>query len=102
MSRLAFMPIMVDRPGAMRLHPSAPAPEPFPMELLEAHERQAFINHDQSLQMLASRGGLSPGELVALLESRRWRPMDTDQALELVERYRRDGALTGPDRDDRE
>lgn len=38
--------------------------------LLEPHQSQAFVNHRQGLERLASWGGLHPGEIVALLENR--------------------------------
>lgn len=46
-----------------------------PWELVEPFERQALANHDQSLQRLAQRGGLSPRELWAVMhcKSRRER-----------------------------
>ncbi len=46
-----------------------------PMELLAVHEHQAQRNHGQSLNMLASRGGLSPCEMLAVLENRPWAAM---------------------------
>jgi hypothetical protein len=42
-----------------------------PWRLLAPHERQAEINHSQSLATLASRGGLSPDEALAVLADRR-------------------------------
>lgn len=46
-----------------------------PWEMVEPHARQAEINHYQTLERLAERGGLSPSELMAVLEDRRWSPM---------------------------
>lgn len=52
-----------------------------PWRVIAPCERQAQQNHSQSFQRLAERGGLSPCEAVAVLESRRWHPMDKQQAL---------------------
>ncbi len=41
-----------------------------PWEVIEPHERQAYINHGQSLKRLASRGGLSYREMLAVLRDR--------------------------------
>lgn len=41
-----------------------------PWALLERCERQALENHYQTLARLAERGGLSPSEALAVLESR--------------------------------
>lgn len=41
-----------------------------PWSLIAPHERQAQANHDQSLETLAARGGLSPIEAVAVLHDR--------------------------------
>lgn len=50
--------------------------DPIPWDIIEPHEKQAEINHGQTLKRLAERGGLSPCEAVAILEDRVWRPMD--------------------------
>jgi hypothetical protein len=55
-----------------------------PWKVVAPHERQAQINHDQSLETLASRGGLTLCELAAVLEDRPWRKMDDDAALNAV------------------
>lgn len=57
-----------------------------PLEAVEAHARQADINHGQSVKRLADRGGLSWSELAAVLEDRKWRKMDLDDAHETVMR----------------
>lgn len=41
--------------------------EKVPWSLLELHEPQAIHNHDQSLERLASRGGLSLCEMRAVI-----------------------------------
>lgn len=43
-----------------------------PWELVERHEDQAEKNHGQALRELASRGGLGPAELLAVLEDRKY------------------------------
>jgi hypothetical protein len=45
-----------------------------PWELVAPHEAQARINHGQSLDELASRGGLGLTELAFILMNERWRP----------------------------
>lgn len=52
-----------------------------PWSLIEPHEAQAKRNHDQTLQRLAERGGLSPCEAVAVLEDRPWERMEAREAL---------------------
>ena len=42
-------------------------PDSIPWEAISTHERQARINHGQSLDVLAKRGGLSPYELLAVM-----------------------------------
>ena len=42
-------------------------PDSIPWEVIAPHERQANVNHGQSLETLARRGGLSPYELLAVL-----------------------------------
>jgi hypothetical protein len=44
-------------------------------ELVEPHEQQAKRNHQQSLNMLASRGGLDPLELWCVVNDMRWREL---------------------------
>ena len=47
--------------------------------LLDA--RQAMVNHAQTLEQLADRGGLSLDEAAAVASRRRWRSMTTDEAM---------------------
>ncbi len=44
-----------------------------PWNMLANHEKQALINHGQTLDRLAQRGGLSPCEALAILSDRPWR-----------------------------
>ena len=54
-----------------------------PWEMIAPHEAQALQNHaGQSLQELASRGGLSDCEAIAVLEDRPWIKMEPDEARE--------------------
>jgi hypothetical protein len=51
-------------------------PDSIPWEVIAPHEQQANINHGHSLETLASLGGLSPYELLAvLLDQGFWRCM---------------------------
>ena len=43
-----------------------------PWWFIASHEAQAKLNHDQTLERLAERGGLSPTEALAVLEDRRF------------------------------
>lgn len=42
-------------------------PRSVPWAFVAPHEAQARMNHDQTLERLAERGGLSPSELVAVV-----------------------------------
>ncbi|GEM_PF-5355216 len=55
-----------------------------PWELIAPHERQAQINHGQSLERLNGRGGLNPEEMVAVLEDRPWRQMNSKEAINRI------------------
>lgn len=46
-----------------------------PWEMMAPHERQADLNHSQTLKRLAERGGLSPTEAIAVIEGKRWRDL---------------------------
>jgi hypothetical protein len=56
-------------------------------EIIASHERRAIKNHSQSLKTLASRGGLSLCEIVAVLEDRPWKRMPLLEALEVIKKY---------------
>lgn len=47
-------------------------PEYVPWDMLVAHEERVNRNHAQSLEVLASRGGLSWGEILVILEDKPW------------------------------
>jgi len=53
-----------------------------PWAMLAEHEPQALSKHGQTLERLASRGGLGPDEAMAILDGRRWQRMDEDEARE--------------------
>lgn len=55
-------------------------PRQVPWDLVFAHQGQCLTNHEQTVQRLAERGGLSPSELVAILEDRPWRRMTDEEA----------------------
>lgn len=69
-----------------------------PWSMLAPHEKQAQMNHSQTLARLAERGGLSPCEALAILDDRAWRRMPiTKSCAELSDRilaYHRQRALT--------
>jgi len=77
--------------GSSRYGSAPGAPTSVPWDLLTPHEAQAERNHYQSLRELAERGGLSPAEMVAVLEDRPWRNMDLTAAItrlrELVDAF---------------
>ena len=51
-----------------------------PWSLLAPHEAQAYRNHSQSLATLASRGGLSWGEMLAVITGQRWSAISRDES----------------------
>jgi hypothetical protein len=63
-------------------------PRSVPWSMVEPFELQAQDNHQQSLQRLAERGGLSPAELMAVLRGEQWHKRqfltDEDAAVELA------------------
>lgn len=56
-----------------------------PWRIIAPHENQALLNHKQSLEKLAYRGGLSVCEAVAVLETRPWHRMDKDEAIKRLD-----------------
>ncbi|BDI33413.1 hypothetical protein CCAX7_54640 [Capsulimonas corticalis] len=55
----------------VREHPDWP--QWFPYKLAEPHQRQAMVNHGQTLRRLAERGGLGHRELYHILRDERFR-----------------------------
>ncbi len=65
------------------------APSFLPWDIVEPHREAAMMNHDQTLERLAERGGLSPVEFYMVARGLRWgihaAPVDTKQALEFID-----------------
>lgn len=62
-------------------------PTRIPWRLLAPHDAQAQANHGgQNLECLAQRGGLSPDEILAVMNNRNWSctPKDMNDALFLL------------------
>lgn len=62
-----MFPVLMDY-TELRRFPGCPREVPW--SLLAPHEKRAKRNHDQSLEKLASRGGLGVTEMLAVLEDR--------------------------------
>lgn len=63
-----------------------------PMLMLLAHEKQAILNHGQSLHRLNERGGLGCCEVLAIIEGRGWgqvnvMPDDEERLTTLVQKW---------------
>lgn len=58
-----------------------------PMALVLEHEKQADVNHGQTVARLKERGGLSWCELAAVLGNRKWCKMELDTAHEVAMRH---------------
>lgn len=54
------------------------------------HGRQAKINHNQTVNRLNERGGLTPSELIAVLEDRQYTRMPENVAASLVNKFLED------------
>ncbi len=62
-------------------------PLKIPWEMISSHDKQAKANHDQDLEKLQSRGGVSACEALAILDERPWKRMDENEAHdELIKR----------------
>ncbi len=81
---IKIFPVLLDF-RERRDHPEWPRSVPW--DLLEPHREQARHNHDQTLERLAQRGGLSPGEMICVIEGKRWGDVPDDNAA--VERLQR-------------
>ncbi len=55
-----------------------------PWGLIANHRDQCIRNHGQTPERLAERGGLSPSEMVAIIEDRPWRDLDLEDAFETL------------------
>lgn len=58
-----------------------------PWEVMQPHELQTLRNHSQSLERLASRGGVTPEEAVAIIEGRPWKRMPFTEARDMLMGY---------------
>lgn len=56
-------------------------PESVPWDIVAPHERQAGLNHRQTLDRLAERGGLDPRELYAVMHDEPWQPLDMNDCV---------------------
>lgn len=68
-------------------------PKTIDWEILTPHERQALKNHSQPLERLAMRGGLSPNEVVAIVNDRSHSNMGQGEAVDYLIAMTRDRGL---------
>jgi hypothetical protein len=52
--------------------------------ILEPNEKQAVVNHSQSLEKLASRGGLSPHEIYAIMHEMKVAQITDQEAVDYL------------------
>jgi hypothetical protein len=74
---------------AIALYERLECPRDVPWDLIAKHERQCVLNHGQSVETLASRGGLSPHEAVAVIQGKYLRyavNMNTEFAIQYLQR----------------
>lgn len=64
-------PIMIDYRGT-----PGPCPSAIPWEAISPYQGQAQVNHQQTLERLAERGGLSPLEAFMVMNGRSWRNIE--------------------------
>lgn len=57
-------------------------------DAVKPHEAQAEANHDQTLEVLARRGGLHPVELWCVVKDMPYRYIKTDDAIALAQGLR--------------
>lgn len=57
------------------LQPGHQPQEYIPYNIIAPHEAQAMKNHGQSLQRLSERGGLSWGEIWAVINDKSWKEL---------------------------
>jgi hypothetical protein len=74
---LAFeMPITVgDRKASYKFVPT------------QQQQRRAMLNHDQTLETLKERGGMSLSEMAAIVRSARWERMEDARAISYLDYY---------------
>jgi hypothetical protein len=68
MTTAKLFPIMIGWEGT-----KGPCPSSIPWDAIAPYEGQAKVNHDQTLERLAERGGLDPVEAFFVLTGRTWR-----------------------------
>lgn len=73
---MKLFPIMAEYGGRVK----EKTKDYIPYAVIESHEEQAIINHGQTFQRLAERGGLSYSEALAVLEDRRWTDVEQNEA----------------------
>ena len=79
MSDRQFPVLWQGRPSELAEWRRLSCPKTVPWSLLASNERRAQLNHGQSLETLAERGGLSPAEIMCVIEDRKLFPVtETD------------------------
>jgi hypothetical protein len=68
MTSVKMFPILIGYGGT-----EGPCPSSIPWDAIAPYEGHAQANHQQSLERLAERGGLSPEEAFYVMTGRRWR-----------------------------
>lgn len=56
-------------------------PSSVPFALIGSRAQRCMTNHFQTPQRLAERGGLSPGEMTAIIEDRPWHKMTEEDSI---------------------
>jgi len=71
------------------LNPKGNMPLCVPWGFIEPHREQAYKNHHQTLETLASRGGLDPIEMLAVVTGQGWKdwtpPLYNEAVAKLLE-----------------
>ena len=83
-SKTIRMPLMLPRDLEHAL------PHIITMEVSPRTQRRSYANHQQSLELLAHRGGLCPTEALAIVEDREWTLLTIK---EIVRRFCENGWL---------
>ena len=98
-------PILLPTAAQLRRGPGQKdIPDSVPWELVAPFEARARANHDQTLERLAQRGGLSPAELLAVLCDVPWQDVAglPSRLAELLVMAVRDAWNRGPGPDPRD
>lgn len=74
-----------------KLFPISDGPS-VPWRVLRPHEKQCRINHDQSLEAIANRGGLSSAEAWCIVNDQTWRVATNTWSLEHLKKMWKDYA----------